>query len=139
MTARFNALGLAVADMAVSLAFYRRLGLDVPPEADGQPHAEAALPGGLRIMWDTHEGIRTIDPDWSPGPAGDIHLAFVCDGPADVDKVYAELVAAGYAGESEPWDAVWGQRYAVVRDPDGHCVDLFAALDGVSGPAASAG
>lgn len=25
--------------------------------------------------------------------------------------------------------AFWGQRYAVVRDPDGNDVDLFAPLD----------
>ncbi|MEU1948938.1 hypothetical protein ABZ554_42425, partial [Streptomyces sp. NPDC020125] len=34
MTARFNAIGLVVADLAGSLAFYRRLGLDIPAEAD---------------------------------------------------------------------------------------------------------
>lgn len=56
---RFAAVGLAAADMAASLAFYRRLGLDVPAAADTAPHAEAQLPGGLRLMWDTHE----TDPD----------------------------------------------------------------------------
>jgi uncharacterized glyoxalase superfamily protein PhnB len=45
-----------------------------------------------------------------------------------VDAKYAELVAAGYTGHKEPWDAFWGQRYAQVRDPDGHTVDLFAPL-----------
>ncbi len=44
MTATFNAIGLAVADMATSLAFYRRLGLDIPAEAEQQPHAEASCP-----------------------------------------------------------------------------------------------
>ena len=34
---------------------------------------------------------------------------------------------AGYAGHLAPFDAVWGQRYAVVHDPDGNPVDLFAA------------
>ncbi|MFD7662242.1 VOC family protein [Streptomyces sp. NPDC059788] len=126
---RFAAIGMAVADMAASLAFYRRLGLSVPAEADTAPHAEAALPGGLRLMWDTHETLRSITPGWTPpadgAPTG---LAFECAHPAGVDKTYAELVAAGYTGEKEPWDAPWGQRYAVVQDPDGHGVDLFAAL-----------
>ena len=39
--------------MARSLAFYRRLGFDLPAEADAETHVEAALPGGLRIAWDT--------------------------------------------------------------------------------------
>ena len=38
------------------------------------------------------------------------------------------LVAAGYQGGKEPWDAFWGQRYAQVFDPDGNSVDLFAPL-----------
>jgi uncharacterized glyoxalase superfamily protein PhnB len=45
-----------------------------------------------------------------------------------VDKRYGELVAAGYEGHKEPWDAFWGMRYAVLHDPDGNGVDLFAAL-----------
>jgi hypothetical protein len=31
MSPTFDAIGLAVADMATSLRFYRRLGLDIPP------------------------------------------------------------------------------------------------------------
>ncbi|MFG2584539.1 VOC family protein [Streptomyces malaysiensis] len=129
MTARFNAIGLVVADMAASLAFYRRLGLDIPADSDTQPHAEAALPGGVRLMWDTVETARSFDPEWTP-PSGShqVSLAFACDGPADVDKTYQDLVAAGVRGTMEPWDAPWGQRYAVVLDPDGNGIDLFAPL-----------
>ncbi|MFJ9849796.1 VOC family protein [Streptomyces sp. NPDC101150] len=126
---RFAAIGMVVSDMAASLAFYRRLGLDIPADADAAPHAEAQLPGGLRLMWDSYETARAIDPDWTPPQAGaPTGLAFACADPAAVDKVYAELTDAGYAGEKAPWDAFWGQRYAVVRDPDGHGVDLFAPL-----------
>ena len=38
------------------------------------------------------------------------------------------MVAAGFEGHLEPWDAFWGQRYATLRDPDGIGVDLYAAL-----------
>jgi catechol 2,3-dioxygenase-like lactoylglutathione lyase family enzyme len=34
--ARLDVIGLVVADMAASLAFYRRLGLDIPADADGR-------------------------------------------------------------------------------------------------------
>ena len=43
MTVRFNLVGIVVADMAASLAFYRRLGLDIPAEADAEPHVELTL------------------------------------------------------------------------------------------------
>ncbi|GGO84957.1 glyoxalase [Wenjunlia tyrosinilytica] len=120
--------------MAAALAFYRRLGLDIPEDADTQPHVEAPLPGGLKLVWDTVDTIRSFDPEWT-APKGDhrVALAFACDSPADVDTVYAELVRAGYQGHKEPWDAFWGMRYAVVQDPDGNAVDLFAQLSGSAG------
>lgn len=129
MTARLDLIGIVVTDMARSLAFYRRLGLDVPPEADIEPHVEATLPGGLRLAWDTEETIRSFDPDWTPTTGGHrIGLAFLVDDPAAVDRTYDELTALGYGGYKAPWDAFWGQRYAVVVDPDGNHVDLFAPL-----------
>lgn len=127
-TPRFDAVGLAVSDMAASLAFYRLLGLDLPPEADGQPHVEAALPGGLRLLWDTHATIRSFDPGHTPS-TGNTALAFACASPEAVDAVHARLVAAGHKEHLAPFDAFWGQRYAVVTDPDGNHVDLFAPLE----------
>lgn len=115
--------------MARSLAFYRRLGFDLPREADSEPHVEATLPGGLRIAWDTVDTVRSFDPDWTAPSGGHrVALAFACDDPAAVDATYRELVGAGYEGHKDPWDAFWGQRYAIVLDPDGNSVDLFAAL-----------
>ncbi|MEU9182215.1 VOC family protein [Streptomyces sp. NPDC048550] len=134
MTPRLDLIGLVVSDMAASLAFYRRLGLDVPAGAEEEPHVEAVLPGGLRIAWDTEDVVRSFDPSWTR-PAGDSRrdLAFLCDSPAEVDAVYAELTDAGYKGHLEPWDAFWGQRYAVVLDPDGCGVSLFAPAEAPAG------
>ncbi|AVT28550.1 glyoxalase [Plantactinospora sp. BC1] len=133
MTPRLDAFGLVVADMARSLTFYRKLGLDVPASADTQPHAEYALPGGVRLMWDTVEMVRSLEPDWSPPGGSQISLAFRCADPAEVDSVYAEMTAAGHEGHLKPWDAPWGQRYAVLRDPDGNGVDLYAPLAPAAG------
>jgi catechol 2,3-dioxygenase-like lactoylglutathione lyase family enzyme len=129
MTPRFNLVGLVVQDMGRSLSFYRRLGFDLPADADAQPHVEATLEGGLRIAWDTFDTIRSFDPEWAAPSGGHrVSLAFACDAPADVDAAYADLTAAGYHGHLEPWDAFWGMRYAVVEDPDGNAVDLYAPL-----------
>lgn len=131
MTTRLDVVGIVVADMARSLAFYRELGLDLPASADSEPHVEAGLPGGIRIAWDTVETIRSFDPSWTPPSGGSrIALGFACDNPADVDATFARLAAAGYEGHLEPWDAFWGMRYAVVHDPDGNGIDLFATLPG---------
>ena len=129
MAATLSVVGLVVEDMARSLAFYRRLGLQAPAAADGEPHVEVVLPGGLKLAFDTVETIRSFDPSWSP-PSGSprASLAFACESPAEVDKLYGELVAAGYEGHKEPWDAVWGMRYALLHDPDGNGVDLFCPM-----------
>jgi catechol 2,3-dioxygenase-like lactoylglutathione lyase family enzyme len=129
MTPRLDTLGLHVRDMAAALAFYRRLGLEIADGAESEGHVEATLPGGLRVAWDTTEVMQSFDPGWAP-PAGGaaFALAFLVDSPAEVDSLYAELTGAGYVGHLEPWDAFWGQRYAVVKDPDGNDVALFAPL-----------
>ena len=128
MPARLDLIGIVVQDMAKSLAFYRRLGLDVPADTYAEGHVETTLPGGLRLAWDTVETIKSFDPGWTP-PSGGVRigLAFLCDSPAEVDQMYATLTGLGYEGHKEPWDAFWGQRYAVIHDPDGNSVDLFAA------------
>jgi catechol 2,3-dioxygenase-like lactoylglutathione lyase family enzyme len=126
MAATLGVIGVVVQDMARSLAFYRRLGLDVPAGADGEQHVEVALPGGLKLAFDTTETIRSFDPSWTPATGSPrMGLAFACDSPAEVDKLYGELVAAGYEGHKEPWDAFWGMRYALIHDPDGNGVDLY--------------
>jgi catechol 2,3-dioxygenase-like lactoylglutathione lyase family enzyme len=119
---------LVVADMAASLAFYRRLGLDIPAGADAEPHADVDL-GGLHLAFDTRDVILGMEPGWTPPTGGHrVALAFAAGSPAEVDAAYAALVAAGAEGHAAPWDAFWGMRYAVVHDPDGNPVDLFAPL-----------
>ena len=126
--AKLDAIGIVVADMGRALAFYRLLGLDVPPGTEDAPHAELTLPGGLRLLLDTEATIASFHPDWKPGTGGRVGLAFALPDAAGVDAAYAELIGAGYHGELMPFDAFWGQRYATVHDPDGTGVDLLAPL-----------
>jgi len=131
MAMQLNAISITVEDMARSLAFYRRFGLALPPALDREPHVETTLPSGLRLLWDTEESLKQVVPGYHPPAPGSqqrVGLAFLADTPAEVDALYDELVSLGYKGENAPWDAIWGQRYALVRDPDGNEVALFAAL-----------
>jgi uncharacterized glyoxalase superfamily protein PhnB len=122
-------VSLVVTDMSAALAFYRRLGLEIPAGADGEPHVEVEVPGGLRLAWDTVETVRSYDSRWQPQSGGPrVSLAFRVDTAEDVDALYGRLVEAGYNGHLAPWDAFWGQRYAVIHDPDGNGVDLFCPV-----------
>lgn len=126
-TPRFEAVGVVVQDMARSLRLYRALGLDIPAEADTQPHVDVALGGGLRLMFDPVETVRSFDPDWTPPTGGHrVSLAFRCADAAAVDATYARLLELGATSHKAPWDAFWEQRYAMVRDPDGTMIDLFS-------------
>lgn len=122
---------MIVSDLQQAVDFYRRLGLQFPQELDpmGHGHVETTLPGGLRFTLDTENSIRSFDPEWSP-PSGRhrVAVAFRCETPEDVDRLYRELTESGSRGHRAPWDAFWGQRYAQVQDPDGSVVDLFAPL-----------
>lgn len=52
-----------------------------------------------RVAWDTHDVIRSFDHQWQPATGGHrIGLAFLCDSPA-----------------------------AIIEDPDGNVIALFAA------------
>lgn len=128
MAAQFDAIGIIVEDMASSLAFYRLLGLDLAAGAEDESHVEAFLPGGIRIMWDTIELVRSFSAWERPAGGHRIGLAFLCDHPDEVDDLHRKLVAAGHRSHQDPFDAFWGQRYATVLDPDGNPTDLFARL-----------
>jgi uncharacterized glyoxalase superfamily protein PhnB len=123
---RLDAIGVIVSDMARAIDFYRLVGLEF--EGD-EVHAEAAGPGGLRVMLDTEASVMSFS-NWQPPSGGGPRtaLAFLCEAPADVDVRFEELVAAGGHGYLPPFDAPWGQRYAGVHDHDGNAVDLFAPL-----------
>lgn len=123
-----NAIGIAVSDLRRSLEFYRLLGLDLPEDSP-EGHVEATMANGTRLMFDTEEVIRSFLPDWARSDGNQVSLAFQCASPTNVDEVYARVVAAGFEGEKEPWDAFWGQRYALLGDPDGVRVNLYAPLE----------
>jgi catechol 2,3-dioxygenase-like lactoylglutathione lyase family enzyme len=124
---QLNAIGIVVSDMAESIRFYRTLGLDVPDSPD-EGHVDTFLPNGVRFMLDSEDTLRSFEPEWTRATGNQIGLAFECASPTEVDELYAKVVEAGFEGGRAPWDAVWGQRYASLRDPDGVGVDLYAPL-----------
>jgi uncharacterized glyoxalase superfamily protein PhnB len=126
--ATLDAFGLVCEDMAESVRFYRLLGLDIADGAESEQHVDIELGGGVRLMLDTVELIKSLS-EWEPASGGHrMSLAFRCVDPAGVDRTHATVVDAGYTSLAAPFDAFWGQRYATVADPDGNPVDLYATL-----------
>jgi catechol 2,3-dioxygenase-like lactoylglutathione lyase family enzyme len=128
-TARIDAIGMVASDLAATIAFYRAPGCDLPDPGAVQldDHIECDL-GGVRLMFDTEEVVRSFSDDsWSG--VGRITLAAQCDCPADVDRLHDQLAAIGRGSQIAPFDAFWGQRYASVLDPDENRLHLYAPLD----------
>ena len=131
--ARLDAFGIVVADLRRSIDFYCVLELSFPEGAEisEHGHAESTLAGGVRFMIDTEASVKSFNPDWrrASGMSG-ASLAFHCSSPGDVDALYERAIAAGGVAAKPPWDAFWGQRYAMLFDPDGNPVDLYAEAKG---------
>jgi uncharacterized glyoxalase superfamily protein PhnB len=120
-------VGIVVADIPRSIQFYRLVGLDFPDPGPNEPYVEVKA-NGYRISLNSVAMDKELTPNWTAPRGQRLSLAFLCDSPKGVDKAYAKIVAAGHKSVREPWNAVWGQRYAIVEDPDGAHVALFAPL-----------
>jgi catechol 2,3-dioxygenase-like lactoylglutathione lyase family enzyme len=128
MTVKLDAIGIVVSDMAAAMAFYRRLGLEFVMGDENETHTEANGPGDLRIMFDTEESVQSFSEWHRPTGSHRVALAFLCESPQEVDRMYSDLTTSGGRPHLDPFDAFWGQRYATVLDADGNAVDLFASL-----------
>ena len=120
-------VGIVVSDVPRAAAFYRLLGLPFAEPKEGEDFIEVTV-NGYRISLNAESMAKSLDPAWKKPQGQRMELAFKCDSPKSVDETYAAIVKAGHEGHKEPWDAFWGQRYAIVVDPDGTHVSLFASL-----------
>ncbi|HEY8072949.1 MAG TPA: VOC family protein [Labilithrix sp.] len=121
-------IGIVVSDVPRAVRFYRLLGLDFAEPKPGEDFVEVKTKNGYRISLNKEAMVRELSPHWVKPVGQRLELAFLCESPANVDATYRAVLAAGHDGVKEPWDAFWGQRYAIVSDPDGTHVSLFAPL-----------
>ena len=126
MSAQLKMVGIIVEDMARSLAFYRRLELEIPEEAEEREHVEVEIGGGVVLFWDAVFAGRYDPEREKPKDSYRILLEFFVGSERDVDARYEKLVADGYRGHREPFETHFGAYMAMVDDPDGNTVLLTA-------------
>ncbi|HEX2420088.1 MAG TPA: VOC family protein [Acidimicrobiia bacterium] len=125
--ARLDAIGIVVSSMASATEFYRHLGLEFPPGSEDEGHVETEAPGGIRVMLDTEDMMKSFSEWEAPKGGGQrTSLAFLCETPAEVNRLHLLLTGIGGSSVVAPFDAPWSMRYATVADPDGNHFDLFA-------------
>lgn len=123
----FDAIGIASKDLALSVRFYKLLGIELVAMG-GTEHYEGTTTGGIRFMMDSVDLLKKINPQHKESSGSGITLCFKQSSPKLVDEVHQSILAAGFKEVKAPWDAFWGQRYSSVLDPDGNQIDIFAAL-----------
>lgn len=125
---KINAVGVSSTNLQKTVAFYKLLGFEFPDYGPDEDHLEPLTPdGSARLMIDKASMLEGILGQ-PPQPGNHSSFAIQYASPAEVDRVAVAVKAAGHSLPAEPWDAPWGQRYAIVQDPDGYRVDLYAAL-----------
>jgi predicted lactoylglutathione lyase len=128
-------IGIVVKDMAAALAFYRRLGLAIPEDAERRTHVQVPMGGGLTFFLDANPTVW--DPKFDRGQPGQPRagsygtiLEFYLKSRAEVDQTYADLIAGGYASHAAPYETPFKMYFAMVYDPDGNIVLLSGDLGG---------
>ena len=131
MAVQFHQINLVARNLHETLAFYRRLGLDIPDGwvAGGQPHhAQAQPPGNVSLEFDSERSVRTYNAGFA-AERGRVVIGLSLESREAVDLAWANLIAEGVQGLQPPFDAFWGARYAIVEDPDGNPVGLMSPVD----------
>jgi catechol 2,3-dioxygenase-like lactoylglutathione lyase family enzyme len=126
---RLDQLNIVVRDMEAAVAFYRRIGFEIPDTpaewAEWQPHHRTiTTPEGFTVDLDS----AAFAASWG-GVSGGTVIGVRLPTRYAVDELHADLVAAGHESLHVPYDAFWGARYALVRDPDGNPVGLMSPVD----------
>jgi catechol 2,3-dioxygenase-like lactoylglutathione lyase family enzyme len=123
-------LNLVVGDMPRSLDFYRRLGLEIDETSPTwvPHHRNIRNENGMDLELDSTTFTPQWNQGWGKGRTGAV-IGFKVATRDEVDRLYAELIAAGHTGQQPPYDAFWGARYAIVEDPDGNAVGLMSPSD----------
>lgn len=132
----FAQVNVVVRDMDATLAFYRRLGLEIPddfgewPAGSGARHVENADRRSVKLEFDNVPSARSWHASWREGGHGSkVVIGISLPTRESVDERYADMTGAGYTGCQPPYDAYWGARYAVIGDPDGNDVGLMSPID----------
>jgi catechol 2,3-dioxygenase-like lactoylglutathione lyase family enzyme len=134
----FDQINLVCGDVDASIAFYRKLGVEIPDERvwrtqTGAHHVGAGEDGADRGITFDLDSVA-FAPHWNAGWKGRADLrgrvvvGFGVPAREDVDAIYRDMTSAGYRGLQEPWDAFWGARYAIIEDPDGIAVGLMSPV-----------
>lgn len=125
-------VGVIVEDIAKSVEFYRRLGVDVPEGSEEKAFVSIKM-GELTFFLSN----KPITARWDPARAAladavggyKILLEFYLKTREEVEQKYAEMIGYGYASHAAPYITPFNNYFALINDPDGNTILLSGEVD----------
>ncbi|HEY2811873.1 MAG TPA: VOC family protein [Acidimicrobiales bacterium] len=119
-------VSLVTRDVDATIEFFRTLGVNIPDSANWRSHHVGIEIETSGLDLDSVELTKSFDPAWSGSAVVLILRVPTRDA---VDDTYTRAMDAGHPSQLAPFDAFWGARYAVVRDPDGNAIGIMSPQD----------
>lgn len=123
----FASVRIITDDLEGMVAFYERV-TGQPAERPAPVFAQFSGPGGTLAIASTAT-VAVLGDALTPATNRSVLIEFEV---ADVDGDFAELQPSSDDVVLEPTTMPWGNRSALVRDPDGNVVNLFSRPGAVS-------
>jgi uncharacterized glyoxalase superfamily protein PhnB len=108
MIENISAITLATHSMSRAVRFYCMLGFEIV--YGGEDAAFTSFRAGTSYL---NLIAQPVERNWS-------WWGRVIFYHSEVDALHANVIAAGYATDTAPRDAEWGERFFHLTDPDGH-------------------
>lgn len=93
-----DAIGIVSKDLEASVKFYGILGVTFQ-EAGGPDHFEAVTASGVRLMLDSVDLAKKLNPSWQAQSGSGVVLCFKQENPQHVDKIHLNMVKSGSTTE----------------------------------------
>lgn len=117
-------LRIITADIKSLVAFYATV-TGITPTWFTEDFAELATPSGTLAIASTRTLALFGANIARPAANASVIVEFLVD---DVDAHFVRLVGLGKTFEQSPTTMPWGNRSALLRDPDGTLVNLFTPV-----------
>jgi uncharacterized glyoxalase superfamily protein PhnB len=126
---RLDQINVVVPEMEAAVAFYRLLGCEIEESGDewDAHHRRVKADSETDFDLDSTAFASSWDRGW-PGGSG-VVVTFRTEEREAVDRIYERMIGAGYEGEQPPYDAFWGARFAVLKDPGGNGIGIMSPAE----------
>ncbi len=120
---------ILVTDIEASIRFYtEKLSFKLKHRAPG--FADFTGAGLTLALWERKHIADNADVRVAPGSSSAVLIAILVGSPAELDRIYDELIDKGVQFVSPPRAYPWNAHCAYFHGPDGETWELYAWLQG---------